>query len=58
MVMFWKYGVSIRVFRLFVYAGYNPNYPVLFSEQYGGEKVYRLFGFVFRAHKLNSKETI
>lgn len=52
MIAFWKYGVSIRVYGLFWYAGYNPDYPVLFSERYGFQKVYRFCGFVFKFRNL------
>ena len=56
MLAFWKYGISLRVFGLFVYAGYDPDYPVLFSERYGEQKVYRFCGFIFKARKLTTNK--
>ena len=55
MVAFWKYGISVRVCGLFVYAGYNPDSPVLFNELYGAQKVCRCGGLIFKARKLKVK---
>lgn len=40
----------LRTDKWFFQFGLSRNMPVLFSERYGYQKVYRFFGFSFKAY--------